>query len=1158
MSTSDFIHLHVHTEYSLLDGAIRLDDLIHKAESYGMSAVTMTDHGTMFGALSFYKKVSKAGMRPIIGCEVYVAPKSRFDKNPHDKSGGSYHLVLLARNKKGYQNLCRLATIAQLEGFYYKPRIDKEVLREHSEGLIALSACLHGEIPRLIQKDRIDLAKEVALFYQSLFGEGRFYLEVQANGIAEQEKVNAALLEMSRELSIPLVATNDCHYLNSQDVRAHEILLCIQTGKTIHDEKRFRFRTDQLYFKSPDEMKKDFASYPGAIENSVHIAGQCNVELEFGKYHFPKFPIDPGETAAERMARNAETGLKQRLQEIGERHQGPVDEEQYRKRLRYEIDVIQKMGFPGYFLVVADFIRYAKEAGVPVGPGRGSAAGSLVAYSLGITELDPIEYGLIFERFLNPGRQSMPDIDVDFCMDKREAVFKYVLDKYGGPDHVAQIITFGKLQARAVIRDVGRALDIPLREVDVIAKLIPDVLKITIEQAIQQEPRLRKMEREDPRVKELLSIARVLEGLPRHASTHAAGVVISGRPLVEYLPLYKGSKGEVVTQYDMKCVEAIGLIKFDFLGLRTLTVIDHALKLIRERHGNAPDISRLDMEDTKTFELLCAGKTTGVFQLESSGMKDILVKLKPESFNEIIALVALYRPGPLESGMVDDFIKRKHGKVEVAYLVPELEPILKDTYGVILYQEQAMKIASVLANYSMAEADNLRKAMGKKVSEIMVQERKRFLEGANDNGIDLKKAEAIFDLIEKFGGYGFNKSHSAAYALIVYQTAYLKANYPIEFMASVLTSEMGTTDNVVKYITECRNQGIPVLPPDINESGKDFTVVEQSIRFGLAAIKNVGEGAIESIIAARETDGSFKSIYDFCERVDLRRVNKRVVESLIKCGAFDSTGAKRSQMLYVMEDALEIGQKRQKDRISGQFNLFGATAQEGGVQPTLPDMEEWPENQRLAFEKETLGFFVTGHPLAKYEKILSKYTSADTLKILDFPDGRQVRIGGVVSSFKVITDRKGGRMAFVTLEDLHGFVEVTLFASVYEKVSEFIDTDVPILVDGHITKDEKSVKILADSVSPLSKAEELSATAVNFNIDVTGIDKEQLKEFRSILGNYKGECPAFINLRIPRKSETVIALPDSLRVQPGHALSEAVDRYFGQEVVEIVFQGTAK
>jgi DNA polymerase-3 subunit alpha len=1152
MSFSDFIHLHVHTEFSLLDGAIRLDKLITKARSYGMPAVSMTDHGTMFGALTFYKKVSKAGMKPIIGCEVYVAPGKRFDRNPRDQSGSPNHLILLARNNKGYQNLCRLVTLAQLEGFYYKPRIDKEILSELSDGLIALSACLQGEIPRLILMNRIEKAKKAALFYQSLFGEGRFYLEVQSNGIDEQEKVNAGLLAMSQELSIPLVATNDCHYLEPEHVRAHDILLCIQTGKTVHDEKRLKFQTDQLYFKSPGEMKRDFADFPEAIENTVHIAGQCNVELEFGKYHFPRFPIAPGETAAERMTLDAEEGLQQRLGEIGELRKGAVDEQGYRDRLKYEIDIIRKMGFSGYFLVVADFIRYAREAGVPVGPGRGSAAGSLVAYSLGITELDPIEYGLIFERFLNPGRQSMPDIDVDFCMDKRDLVFKYVLSKYGGPDHVAQIITFGKLQARAVIRDVGRVLDIPLREVDQLAKLVPEVLKITIDQAIRKEPKLQTLEKEDPRIKELLSIARVLEGLPRHVSTHAAGVVISDRPLVEYLPLYKGSKGEVVTQYDMKCVEAIGLIKFDFLGLRTLTVIDNALKLIQTRCGKAPDIVRLDMADPKTFDLLCKGLTTGVFQLESSGMKDILVRVRPESFNDIIALVALYRPGPLESGMVDDFIKRKHGKKKVTYLLDELEPILKNTYGVILYQEQVMRIASVLASYSMAEADNLRKAMGKKVIEIMAQERRRFLEGIETNGIDIKKGEELFALIEKFGGYGFNKSHSAAYALIVYQTAYLKANYPVEFMASLLTSEMRDADNVVKYVAECRSQGIGVLPPDINEGDRDFTVVDENIRFGLAAIKNVGQGAIGSIIAARREQGAFKSIHDFCERVDLRKVTKRVVESLIKCGALDSTGAKRSQMLHVMKDALDIGQKSQKDRMIGQYTLFGAKAK-GGIHPQLPDMEEWPEGRRLAFEKETIGFFVTGHPLTKYEEILSRQTTVDTIKIRDLPDGRHVRIGGVVSGFKVITDRKGGKMAFVTLEDLHGFVEVILFASVYAKGEEFMETDIPVLIDGHVSKNEKTVKILGDSIIHLSKAEELCVKSVNFNIDVTGIDKEQLTEFRTLLEDYMGECPAFINLMIPRKSETVIALPDALKLQPGGDLSEVVNRYFGQEVVEIVY-----
>ncbi|MFH1077542.1 MAG: DNA polymerase III subunit alpha [Pseudomonadota bacterium] len=1153
MTTSGFVHLHVHTEYSLLDGAIRLEKLIQKTQSYGMSAVAMTDHGTMFGAISFYKKASKAGIKPIIGCEVYVAPKSRFNKDP-DQSSGPYHLVLLARNIKGYQNLCKLVTIAQLEGFYYKPRIDKEILASLHEGLIGMSGCLHGEIAHLILIDRFDKAREVALFYQQLLGEGRFYLEVQSNGLKDQEKANQGLLELSKDLSIPLVATNDCHYLEPKDVRAHEILLCIQTGKNIHDENRFRFKTDQLYFKSPSEMQNTFVGFPGAIENTVEIAKHCNVELEFGKYHFPRFPIRPEEKTTERLKRDAEEGLKHRLKEIQERSKNKIIEDDYQKRLSYEIDIIQKMGFSGYFLVVADFIQYAKQKGIPVGPGRGSAAGSLVAYSLGITELDPIEHGLIFERFLNPGRQGMPDIDVDFCMDKREGVFRYVLEKYGGPEHVVQIITFGKLQARAVIRDVGRALNIPLREVDITAKLVPEVLKITIAQAVQQEPKLQAMAKENPSIQELLTIAQVLEGLPRHASTHAAGVVISDKPLVDYLPLYRGSKGEVMTQYDMKCVESIGLIKFDFLGLRTLTVIAHASNLIKERTGNAPDFARLDMNDKKTFEMLVSGKTMGVFQLESSGMRDLLVRMRPESFSDIVALVALYRPGPLESGMVDDFIKRKHKKVEVTYLLPKLEPILKETYGVILYQEQVMQIASSLANYSMAEADNLRKAMGKKVVEIMAQERARFLAGTINNEIDPGKATAIFDLMEKFGGYGFNKSHSAAYALIVYQTAYLKANYPVEFMAALLTSEMGNTDNVVKYITECRNQEIPVLQPDINESGKGFTIVDKSIRFGLAAVKNVGESAIESIVAARKVQGPFASIYDFCERADSRKVNKRVIESLIKCGAFDSTGSKRAQMTCVLEEALEIGQKRQKDKAIGQLNLFGSTKKSEKIRHNLPEIDEWNETQRLAFEKETLGFFVTGHPLEKYASILSSHTTADTSRLSDLTDGKHIVIGGVLSGTKTISDRKGNRMAFITLEDTYGSAEVTLFASVYAICAEYLQTDEALLVEGRISKDEKSIKILADSVVPLARAGELKACAVNFRIDASSVDRHRLEELREILARHSGACPAFIKLRMPQQMETVVALPDSLKVKPGKALSEEVDSYFGQEVVEIVFK----
>ncbi|MBU4258271.1 MAG: DNA polymerase III subunit alpha, partial [Proteobacteria bacterium] len=797
-----FVHLHVHTQYSLLDGAIRIDALLKRAIDFGMNSVAITDHGTMFGVLEFFEKATKTGVKPIIGCECYVAPRSLTDKTPLDNKGLS-HLVILAENPEGYRNLCKLATIAQLKGFYHKPRIDKNVLREHSKGLIALSACLHGEIPRLISENRMDGADEAARTYLDIFGENNFFLELQDNGIHVQEKVNKALLDMSERLSIPLVATNDCHYLDKEDARAHEILLCIQTGKTIYDPDHFRFGTDQLYFKSREEMHNYFGSYSEALENTVSIAERCNVDFDFNSYHFPKFETPSRQTTEEFFEQKAWEGYNQKIKRIKEKNP-EIDESQYKERIKNEISTINSSGFSGYFLIVADFIHYAKKHNIPVGPGRGSVAGSLVAYSLGITDLDPIEHGLIFERFLNPGRKSMPDIDVDFCINGREEIFRYVVEKYGGGEYVAQIITFGKLKTRAVIRDVGRALDIPLHEVDAIAKMVPDVLNISLENALKQEPRLKLIAEKKPEVDDLLKVCHVLEGLPRHASTHAAGLVIADKPLVEYLPLYRGKKGEVLTQFDMKCVEKIGLVKFDFLGLRNLTVIANTLSLVAKQGGTPPDLTNINLDDPDTYRLLVSGDTVGVFQLESSGMKDLLVRLKPECFDDVIALVALYRPGPMESGMIDDYVKRKHGKKDVIYLLPELEPILKETYGVIVYQEQVMRIAASVANYSMSDADDLRKAMGKKKPAIMARQRLRFIRGATERGIQSQKAKKLFDLIEKFGGYGFNKSHSAAYALIAYHTAFLKAHFPVEFMASLLTSEIHSIDGVVKYIAECR------------------------------------------------------------------------------------------------------------------------------------------------------------------------------------------------------------------------------------------------------------------------------------------------------------------------------------------------------------------
>jgi len=1147
---SNFVHLHVHTQYSLLDGAIRIDPLLKRVSDFDMDAVAITDHGTMFGAMTFYEKANKAGIKPIIGCECYLAPRRLTEKTSLDKRGLS-HLILLSENQEGYRNLCKLATIAQLQGFYYKPRIDKEVLKQYIKGLIGLSGCLRGEIPRLIQENRIDKADEAARFYIDIFGEGNFFLEVQNNGIDIQEKVNQALLEMSKRLSIPLVASNDCHYLDKEDVRAHDVLLCIQTGKTVHETDRLQFRTDQLYLKSKTEMYSAFKDYPGALENTVDIARRCNIEFDYNSYHFPKFETSSLQTVDELFEQEVRDGFKSIFKRIKTKNPD-VDKKLYVDRIEKEIAVVNSMGFPGYFLIVADFIRYAKENNIPVGPGRGSAAGSLVAYSLGITDIDPIEHGLIFERFLNPARKSMPDIDVDFCINGREEVFKYVVEKYGGGDYVAQIITFGKLKTRAVIRDVGRALDIPLYEVDAIAKMVPDVLNISLDAALEQEPRLKGLAKKKPEVDDLINICRVLEGLPRHASTHAAGVVIADKPLVEYLPLYKGKKGEVVTQFDMKCVEKIGLIKFDFLGLRNLTVIANTLKLIEAEGGTPPDLTNLDLSDPATYRLLESGETTGVFQLESSGMKELLVKLKPESFDDIIALVALYRPGPLDSGMVDDFVDRKHGIKTVEYLVPQLEPILKETYGVIVYQEQVMKIAGDLANYSMSEADDLRKAMGKKIPEILAKHRERFMQGAADNGIPPDKAGKIFYLMEKFGGYGFNKSHSAAYSMIAYQTAFLKAHFPVEFMASLLTSEMHSTDGVVKYIAECRSHGIEVIPPDINESGKEFSVTGSKIRFGLVAVKNVGENAIESIVEARNEGGRFSSLCDFCERVDLKKVNKRVVESLIKCGAFDSTGDYRSRMTASMENILDYGQRVQKERSDPQMGLFDMPGNAPAINlPPLPEIDEWSEKQLLALEKESLGFYITGHPLSGHEDILEKFTNANSAGLKEKKDGATVRIGGIVRNLKTIkTKKKGSLMAFVILEDLHGSVEATVFSSLYAKAHDLLSDDRPILIQGQLQKDENSVKILADTIIPIDKAEETWTASVHFNLDITRTQRELLVNLKEIFKRHPGSCRAYIHLLNPDKTETIIALSNSMKLRAGLALTREVNRFLGYNAVE--------
>lgn len=1149
----DFVHLHVHSQYSLLDGAIRLDPLLERTKEYGMNAVAVTDHGSMFSAVEFYDKANKAGVKPIIGFEAYMAPRGLKRKEGLEDGTGLFHLVLLAENNTGYTNLCKLASIAQLQGFYYKPRIDREVLAQHTEGVIALSACLAGEIPKLIMKGKLQEADELALYYQKSFGERNFFLEVQENGLAEQYRVNEVLFDMGKRLGIPMVATNDCHYLNYEDHKAHEVLLCIQTGTTMDDPRRFKFGTDQLHFKSPAEMARAFGSTPEVLANTVAIADRCHIEFDFNTYHFPQFDATSEHTADELFEIKAREGFAKRMAAI-EAKNPDVDRSVYEKRLDYEVKTIIDMGFPGYFLIVADFIGYGKANGIPVGPGRGSAAGSIVAYSMFITDLDPIEHGLIFERFLNPSRISMPDIDVDFCIRGREKVFNYVVGRYGGGDYVAQIITFGTLKTKMVIRDVGRAMNIPLSEVDRIAKMVPDTLGIKLDQALIDEPELKQLVDSRADYTELIDVCRVLEGLTRHASTHAAGVVVSDKPLVEYLPLFKGRNGETITQFDMKRVEQIGLVKFDFLGLRNLTVIDDALKMIEQQGIERPDMINIDFADKATFELLCSANTTGVFQLESSGMKDLLVRLRPEAFSDITALVALYRPGPLDSGMVDAYVNRKHGLEPVEYLLPGLDGILEETYGVILYQEQVMQIAGVIANYTMAEADGLRKAMGKKIAAAMAEHRTLFMKGALENGHPKEKAAELFDLMEKFGGYGFNKSHSAAYALVCYQTAWLKTHFPVEFMAALLTSEIGNADGIVKFIAECKNNHIDVLPPDINESQGVFSVSEGRIRFGLTAVKGVGEGPIEAIIEERDAGGPFSSIFEFCERVDLRKVNKRVLEALIKSGALDFTGATRNQLMVAMEDALDHGARVHKEKNDPQLSLFG-DASEGGARinvPVLPDVPEWDERYRLTLEKEVLGFYISGHPLHQYEEVIKDYATLTGLNKDNAVEGAPVRFGGMITTVKVIRTKKGDQMAFISIEDLYSDIEVVVFPSTFAEARHLLEADSIVMVEGVTQVKENNVTIAAERLVHIEEATGIWTGGIALHLDAGQIPMELIPRVDAVLKHYPGPSGVTVYLLLRGHSVTTITLPDYAGVTVSPQLLDDLKALVGEKRVRTV------
>jgi len=1153
MKHADFVHLHLHTQYSLLDGAIKIPDLVKRAHDLHMPAMAITDHGNMFGALEFYNKAVDSGVKPIIGCEMYVAPGSRFDKSGVRGSGeASHHLLFLCMNQTGYRNLCHLVSSAYREGFYYRPRVDWDQLREYNEGIIALSACLGGELPSLLMENKYEQALSRAKEMAAVFDNNRFFLELQENFIPEQKVANEGLIRIARESGLPLVATNDCHYLTRESAYAHEVLLCIQTGKTMDDQDRMRFHNDEFYVKSPEEMAKLFAHVPEALANTVEIAERCNLDFDFNTYHFPQYAKPEDKSLDEVLVDQARAGLEERLEEIRKRRKDFREEDipHYRERLETELACIKQMGFPGYFLIVADFINWAKNRDIPVGPGRGSAAGSLVAYALRITDINPIPYHLLFERFLNPERVSMPDIDVDFCIYGREDVINYVREHYG-EQNVAQIITFGTMQAKGVIRDVGRALNMPYGEVDKIAKLVPNQLGITLKEALAKEPQLRDLEKRDPKCKQLIDISLALEGLTRHASTHAAGVVVTPDPLTEYLPLYSDPKtGAQVTQFSMKYVEEIGLVKFDFLGLKTLTVIDNCLRHI---HKNSPDfnLSLVADDDPATYELLSRGETTGVFQLESSGMKELLVKLKPSCFEDIIAVCALYRPGPLGSGMVDDFIMRKHGKREITYDFPDLEPILKDTYGIIVYQEQVMQIAQVLADYTLGGADLLRRAMGKKKPEEMAKQKEIFLAGAKKKNLNIKKATAVFDLMEKFAEYGFNKSHSAAYALIAFQTAYLKAHHPVEFMAALLTEDMENTDKVIKNISEVRAMGIDVLPPDINESERSFTVHANAIRFGLGAVKGVGAAALDSIVEVRK-DQPFASLADFCERVDLRKVNRRVIEALIKCGAFDSLGGKRAQYMVAIDDAIELGQKLQKEREIGQESLFGTeeiVSQGGNGYGSLPDIEEWAENVLLSNEKEALGFYITGHPLARHSDAIKRFSTCETAGLSERADREEVRICGLVAGIKELATKKGDRMARVILEDLSGSVEAIVWPETYQASIELLKSEEPLLVKGTLDAGEESCKILVSEVVLLREVKEKQTSRVHFRLTTPGLDHDQLRQLRDLLLKHRGGCEALLHLVVPNRSETLIRLPENLKVAATDQLMDDTERLFSYNVV---------
>ncbi|HEY5583650.1 MAG TPA: DNA polymerase III subunit alpha [Ruminiclostridium sp.] len=1126
----NFVHLHVHTQYSLLDGANRITDLVQRVKELGMDSVAITDHGVMYGVVEFYKEAKKNGIKPILGCEVYTAKRRMQDKQSGIDSDYG-HLVLLAKNTIGYKNLMKIVTLGFIEGYYYKPRVDYETLEKYSEGIIALSACLSGDIPSAILNNDYDKAIELANRLNSIFGQDNFYLELQHNGISDQNLVNQQLIKLSGELGIPLVATNDAHYLLKESAKPHDILLCIQTGKTVNDENRMRFSTDELYVKSTEEMYEHFKNVTQALENTVKIAQRCNVELEFGKLHLPSFTVEEGYTTYEFLKEKCYKGL---TEIYGENCDATIVQ-----RLEYELSVIFKMGFVDYFLIVWDFIRYARENEIMVGPGRGSAAGSLVSYCLGITSVDPLKYNLLFERFLNPERISMPDIDIDFCYERRQEVIDYVIRKYG-KDKVSQIITFGTMAARAAIRDVGRALDIPYGDVDIIAKMIPFQIGMTIDKALEISQELKKKYDLEEQTKLLIDTARSLEGLPRHASTHAAGVVISKEPIVEYVPLQL-NENNVTTQFTMGYLEELGLLKMDFLGLRTLTVIRDAISLVQQGYNKKIDILKIDYEDIAVYKMIGEGKTVGIFQLESAGMTQFMKDLQPCSLEDIIAGISLYRPGPMDQ--IPRYIRNKNKPKEIKYHHPLLENILNMTYGCMVYQEQVMQIVRELAGYSMGRSDLVRRAMSKKKVAVMEEERKNFIHGITDesgnevvkgaikNGVDEATATKIFDEMMNFASYAFNKSHAAAYAVVAYQTAWLKFYYPVEFLAASLNSFLGSSEKVSLYVNECKVLNLKVLPPDVNESSVKFTVVNKKIRFGLAAIKNVGENAILCMIAERAQNGNFSSFLDFCQRIEGRDVNKRCIESLIKSGAFDSLNVYRSKLIAVYERFLDGISQSRKRNMDGQMSIFDLMQEpQESLQEDYPDIKEYPANVLLTMEKEMLGLYVSGHPLSEYQSILNKNVNLYSkdlffdsneegsddieLEMKKLKDSMRVTVGGIVNSLKTKTTKNNNLMAFIGLEDLYGTMELIVFPTIFEKYSQLLQQESLIIVKGRLSlREDEQPKIICEEVFPMKSLEE-KGVYITFENELS---KEEGTAFRALLKYFSGSNPTYINKKNENK-----------------------------------------